>query len=213
MLIDKDNLKFESNPIDLSTFAKNKEAIQLYTSGTSGPPKGVVLTFDNLVSSIQIMRDSWGWTADDCMLSTLPLNHYSGLVYTLLTPFHIGAQVDLMSKFNVELAWSKLLNEENPINVFIGVPTIFGQLIDYYLKNKDLIEKNHVKDILKRKMRFIGSGSAPLNVKTYNDWFSLTNYKILERYGMTEIGMVLTNPYVETDSAQRIAGELDFYYD
>ena len=153
------------------------------------------------------MQDSWAWSKNDCMLSTLPLNHYSGLVYTLLTPFHIGAQVDLMSKFNVELAWSKLLNEENPINVFIGVPTIFSQLIDYSLKNK-LIRKDQVKEILKRKMRFIGSGSAPLNVKTYNDWFSLTNYKILERYGMTEIGMVLTNPYFETTSSQRIAGKL-----
>ena len=66
-----------------------------------------------------------------------------------------------MSKFNVELAWSKLLNEENPINVFIGVPTIFSQLIDYSLKNK-LIRKDQVKEILKRKMRFIGSGSAKL---------------------------------------------------
>ena len=129
-----------------------------------------------------------------------------GLVYTLLTPFYVGAQVDLMPKFNASVVWSKLLDEENSVNMFIGVPTVFSQLIDHYSKNKDANNPKSVSNILNKKMRIIGSGSAPLNVKTYNDWFSLTNYRLLERYGMTEIGMALTNPYVETSETKRIGG-------
>lgn len=64
--------------IDLKKFDCDREALILYTSGTSGPPKGVVITFKNLVSSIQTMIDAWQWSEKDCMLSTLPLNHYSG---------------------------------------------------------------------------------------------------------------------------------------
>lgn len=64
--------------INLDSFDHNKNALLIYTSGTSGPPKGVVITFKNLVSSMQIMKDAWKWTDNDCMLSTLPLNHYSG---------------------------------------------------------------------------------------------------------------------------------------
>jgi len=112
--------------------------------------------------------------------------------------------VDLIPKFSSETVWSKLLDERNKINMFIGVPTVFSQLIEFAAARDQL--KSDVKEILKRKLRIIGSGSAPLNVKTYNDWFELTGNRILERYGMTEVGMALTNPFVETESSQRIAG-------
>lgn len=90
--------------------------------------------------------------------------------------------------------------------MFIGVPTVFSQLIDHYSKEPIGTNSKHVSGTLNKKMRIIGSGSAPLNVKTYNDWFSLTNYRLLERYGMTEIGMALTNPYTETSEKKRIGG-------
>lgn len=129
-----------------------------------------------------------------------------GLVYCLLTPFYVGAQVDLLPKFSASSVWSKLLDERNPINMFIGVPTVFSQLIDHYSREPIGTGSKFVSDTLNKKMRIIGSGSAPLNVKTYNDWFSLTNYRLLERYGMTEIGMALTNPYTETSEKKRIGG-------
>ncbi len=121
-----------------------------------------------------------------------------------MTPYFVGGQVDLIPKFSSETVWSKLLDERNKINMFIGVPTVFSQLIEFAAARGRL--KSDVKEILKRKLRIIGSGSAPLNVKTYNDWFELTGNKILERYGMTEVGMALTNPFVETENSQRIAG-------
>ena len=109
-----------------------------------------------------------------------------------------------MPKFNSETVWSKLLDENNQINMFIGVPTVFSQLIEFSAVRDRL--RSDVKEVLKRKLRIIGSGSAPLNVKTFNDWFELTEYKILERYGMTEVGMALTNPFIETRCSKRIAG-------
>ena len=150
---------------------------------------------------------TWKWTDKDSALSTLPLNHFSGLVYCLLTPYYIEAKVDLLPRFNAEIIWSKLLSNETDINLFIGVPTVFNQLIEYYNKNlTNKINKEMVSLILNKKMRIIGSGSAALNVKTYNEWFNLTNYKLLERYGMTEIGMAISNPYLETFDFKREAG-------
>ena len=112
-----------------------------------------------------------------------------------------------MPKFEHRLVWSKLLNEkssEEPnVNIFIGVPTIFTQLV-----NSDFIgnKESFVKNVLNKKMRFIASGSAPLIVKTFKDWYELTNFNIVERYGMTEIGMALTNPYIDTDYFKKEAG-------
>ena len=184
------------NIINLNEFKRENNALLLYTSGTSGRPKGVLNTFNNLISSIETMIEAWHWKETDSIISTLPLNHFSGLVYCLLTPFYMRAQVDLLPKFNAEVVWSKLLDESNNLNLFIGVPTIFNQLIDAYNKNEIFntkYNKKKIQEILKRKMKFIGSGSAPLSVKTYNDWYDLTHYKILERYGMTEIGMALSS--------------------
>jgi hypothetical protein len=89
------------------------------------------------------MIDTWKWTKNDSALATLPLNHFSGLVYCLLTPFYLKAQVELMPKFNAEYVWSQLLSEKSNINLFIGVPTVFNQLIDVYLKKvKQNYEEN-----------------------------------------------------------------------
>jgi len=203
---DDDDSKIEM--IDLNNLKKNtRDALLLYTSGTSGQPKGVLHTFSSLTSSIEAMIHTWKWTNNDHVLTVLPLNHFSGLVYSLLTPFYVKAQVDLMSKFNAELVWSKLLSNESNINLFIGVPTVFNQLIEIYDKKlKNIYDKEMIKLVLNKKMRIIGSGSSALNVKTYNEWFDLTNYKLLERYGMTEIGMAISNPYIESNDFKRTAG-------
>jgi len=185
-----------------------KEALILYTSGTSGPPKGVVLTRGNMTATIETLIDTWEWSSKDTLLHVLPLNHVHGLTYALLTTAYSGASVDMLPKFNVELVWSKLL-DENDINCFMAVPTIFVQLVNYYLKNDEIKKKysaDYIKNIFKKKIRLIASGSASLNVKTYDEWNEITGYKILERYGMTEIGLGLTNPYEETDSKKRVAG-------
>ena len=91
----------------------------------------------------------------------------------------------------------------------MAVPTIYVQLVNLFLKDEKLRSKypdDYVKSIFREKIRLIVSGSAPLNVKTHNEWLDLTGYPILERYGMTEIGLGLSNPYVETETSKRTAG-------
>jgi len=115
----------------------------------------------------------------------------------------------MLPKFNAELVWSKLLETSSSINSFMAVPTIYVQLVNLFLKDDKMRSKysdEYVKKIFKEKIKLIVSGSAPLNVKTHNEWLELTGYPILERYGMTEIGLGLSNPFVETETSKRTAG-------
>lgn len=115
---------------------KKKEGIILYTSGTSGPPKGVVITRLNMLRLIETLIESWEITPADHLLHVLPLNHVHGLIYCLLTYMFAGAQTHMLPKFNAELVWKKLLDSSNTINSFMAVPTIYVQLVDFYAKNE-----------------------------------------------------------------------------
>lgn len=161
------------------------------------------------------MVESYRWTRDDFCLNPLPLNHYSGLVYCLLTPFFVGASTIVLSKFDAHQVWQKLLDQnskniESKLNVFIAVPTIYTQLVQAYFKNQngigDKFSPDLVRETLRSKMRIIASGSAPLSVKTFEDWQQLTEFPILERYGMTEIGMSMSTSY--EDTSKRIGGTI-----
>ncbi len=136
-----------------------------------------------------------------------------GLIYGLLTFFYSGAQIDMLPKFNADQVWSKLLDENSSeqtrINSFMAVPTIYVQLVNTFLNTEKYREKypeSFVRNVFKNKIRLVVSGSAPLNVKTHKEWNDITGYNILERYGMTEIGLGLSNPYIETNDRKRVAG-------
>ncbi|CAF0935488.1 unnamed protein product [Brachionus calyciflorus] len=188
---------------------RQKEGIILYTSGTSGPPKGVVLTRSNILRTIETLVDAWKISSNDSLLHVLPLNHVHGLIYCLLTYLYAGCHVDMLPKFDAQKVWHKLLDKNNGINTFMGVPTVYVQLVNYYLNDLELQKKypvDYIKEIFRSKIRLIVSGSAPLNVKTHREWDEITGYKILERYGMTEIGLGLSNPYIESGDRKRVAG-------
>ena len=200
---------------DLLRTRASCEAVILYTSGTSGLPKGVVLTCANLTATVETIRDAWQIDAATSLLHMLPLNHVHGLIYALLTTMYAGATVHMMPKFNAERAWTHLLAEEDAsangrrVNTMMAVPTIFVQMVNAYLNSAELRKaypKEHVRSVFRDKMRLIVSGSAPLNVKTYGEWKDITGYDILERYGMTEIGLGLSNPFVESATSRRVAG-------
>jgi malonyl-CoA/methylmalonyl-CoA synthetase len=185
---------------------KSKEAIILYTSGTSGPPKGVVLTFNNLLRTIETLIDAWKLDSSNCLLHTLPLNHVHGLIYALLAVKYAGGKIDMLPKFNAHTVWSKLLGKDNHVNTLMAVPTIYVQLVNAFLNDEELkkaYNQDYVKSVFKKKIKLVVSGSAPLNVKTYKEWNDITGYRILERYGMTEIGLGLSN---ELAVEKRIAG-------
>lgn len=173
-----------------------------------------MITFENFFSAIENMVECYKWSSNDFCLNPLPINHYSGLVYCLLTPFFVGASVDLLPKFNAEVVWRKLLELDpktidSKLNLFIAVPTIYSQLVHSYVTNDQLRKQypvDYIQKTLRSKMRIIASGSAPLSIKTFEDWHELTNFRILERYGMTEIGMALSTSY--SDLSRRVGGTI-----
>ncbi len=174
-------------------------AMILYTSGTTGRSKGAVLSHANVRATILALLDAWAWSADDVLLLTLPLFHTHGLVVGLLCALAAGATVDLRRRFEAsavvdaltgELPDSDLPGGDVPIRprptLFFGVPTMYVRLIDE-------LGRREAPDL--STMRLFCSGSAPLDPKTFADFETLTGRTILERYGMTEAGMLLSNPY------------------
>ncbi|XP_061198138.1 malonate--CoA ligase ACSF3, mitochondrial-like [Saccostrea echinata] len=196
------NLVFES--YDDLEFANGeqwllqKPALMIYTSGTTGKPKGVLLSHTNLHIYILGMIDAWRWVGNDRILHTLPLNHVHGVVNALLTPLYCGATVYMLPKFDAKLVLERLLeSSKNSITLFMGVPTMYALMIRYYDEeygNASEEIRNVIKEQL-QKLRLFVSGSAPLPIPVLDKWREISGHTILERYGMTEIGMALTNPY------------------
>ncbi|KAF7269952.1 hypothetical protein GWI33_017042 [Rhynchophorus ferrugineus] len=173
-------------------------ALILYTSGTTGNPKGVVLTHKNLQTQINTLINAWNWTSNDVILHTLPLHHVHGTINALFCPMRVGATTIMLPKFDAKKVWSYFLNEgENQhenVSVFMAVPTIYSKLIDEFeqnIKNRGV----DVKTTLSNRVRLMVSGSAPLPNPLYEKWLQISGHRLLERYGMTEIGMCLSNLY------------------
>lgn len=164
----------------------------VYTSGTTGRPKGVVTTFANISSQINDLNTTWNVTSQDGYLHVLPLHHVHGIVNNLLSPLTAGASITMLKAFCAEKVWWHLLEDEN-VNVFHAVPTIYSKLIEYYTENLSST-CDDIRDILKTKFRLMVSGSAALPVPVLKRWEEISGHVLLERYGMTEIGMALTNP-------------------
>lgn len=135
------------------------------------------------------------------ILHSLPLNHTHGIINALLCPLNVGAKCVMMKKFDKNIAWSHLLGINTAtfdrVTVFMGVPTMYVQLISEYehifAKNQRVVD--YIKSTLKNKVRLMVSGSAPLPVPVFKKWEQISGHRILERYGMTEIGMCLSNEY------------------
>ena len=166
-----------------------RKAMILYTSGTTSKPKGVVSTHKNIRSQIATLVEAWQWKKEDHIPLFLPLHHIHGIINSLLSPLYQGAKVTMLGSFN----FSRLSKEmiKNDFSVFTAVPTVYFSLIENLEKNnhRELIEKF-------KNMRLMMSGSAALAPEIHKKWKNLTGQEILERYGMTEIGMALSNPYI-----------------
>ncbi|GLH12932.1 Luciferin 4-monooxygenase [Gryllus bimaculatus] len=183
-------------------FYDDNNALILYTSGTTGQPKGVVISHSNLQAQISGMVDAWGWSQKDIILHTLPLHHVHGIVNALMCPLHVGARCVMLPKFESARVWSQLLAvnvaQTERVNVFMAVPTIYMKLIEEYDKifAKNERMKEYIRATCSQKIRLMVSGSAPLPLPIFNRWEEITGHRILERYGMTETGMILSNPLI-----------------
>ncbi|XP_061620049.1 malonate--CoA ligase ACSF3, mitochondrial isoform X2 [Phyllopteryx taeniolatus] len=188
-----------------------RPAMVIYTSGTTGRPKGVLHTHSSIQAMVECLVSEWAWSQDDIILHTLPLHHVHGIVNKLLCPLWVGATCVMLPEFHPQKVWEMLLNSKAPlVNVFMAVPTIYSKLIDYYDQH---FTQPHVKDfvkaVCKERIRLMVSGSAALPLPTLQRWEDITGHTLLERYGMTEIGMALSNPL----KGPRIPGDTAVFKD
>ncbi len=154
-----------------------------YTSGTTGRSKGAMLTHSNLAANIHAVTTAWRWTAADLLLLTLPLFHVHGLCVGIHGTLYTGSTVDLRRRFDAAEVFETLL--EGRVTMFFGVPTMYVRLV----------AEAQRRGCRPPPIRLYVSGSAPLSVQTFEEFERLFGQRILERYGMTETLMNLTNPY------------------
>lgn len=178
-------------------------AMILYTSGTTGKPKGVVLTHQNLNAQITCLVAAWRWTADDYILHFLPLHHTHGIVNKLCCALWVGATVEMLPKFEAGMVWQRL--QRGGVRVFMAVPTIYSLLIRHFEQGTD-IEQQQWRAAC-RELRLMVSGSAALPVSVWQRWRAISGHCLLERYGMTEIGMALSNSYEDKGRVPGFVGK------
>ena len=166
-------------------------AMILYTSGTTGKPKGVVSTHAAIEAQIKTLVDAWKWQADDHILNILPLHHVHGIINVLSCALWSGACCEFLPSFHTEAVFKVFAKGE--VNLFMAVPTIYYKLIAYWeAQSKE--EQLTISQKLKT-FRLMVSGSAALPVSTLEQWRAISGHTLLERYGMTEMGMAISNPY------------------
>jgi malonyl-CoA/methylmalonyl-CoA synthetase len=185
-----DLLATDAAPMAVAPPAPARRAMIVYTSGTTGKPKGAVTTHGNLTAQMASLIEAWEWTPDDIALLVLPLHHVHGIVNVLGCALAAGASCEILPQFDADRAWDRLASGE--ITVFSAVPTIYHRLIASYDAAPPAVQRARRDG--SRRVRLMMSGSAALPVRTLERWREITGHTLLERYGMTELGMVLSNP-------------------
>lgn len=185
------DLFVEISKIPLPIIEENRRAMILYTSGTTSLPKGVVTTHANISFQIKTLVEAWQWTSNDHTLNVLPLHHVHGIINIMSCALWVGACCEFLPKFDAAHVWD--LFYQGKINVFMAVPTIYFKLIAYW-DNASEDEQKRLSQAL-QKFRLMVSGSAALPVSVLEKWQTISGHILLERYGMTEIGMAISNPY------------------
>lgn len=167
-------------------------AVILYTSGTTGRPKGAMITHGNLTSNARALHALWGFRPGDVLLHALPVFHIHGLFVALNTAMLNGSEVLFLPKFDAGEV-RRLLPSAT---VMMGVPTFYTRLLaDPGFGAEDC-----------RTIRLFISGSAPLTPETFKAFEARTGHRILERYGMSEAGMIASNPL----DGERIPGTVGY---
>ncbi len=179
-----------SSPGELPTVDSARRALMVYTSGTTGQPKGVVTTHGNLEAQITTLVDAWEWTPQDHILHVLPLHHIHGIVNALCCALYAGACCEFHAASDAAGIWDRLAGGE--VTVFMAVPTMYRRLIAAWEEADAVLQQRWSAGV--RQLRLMVSGSAALPMETLERWEAITGHRLLERYGMTEIGMALGNP-------------------
>ncbi len=167
--------------IVLDDAAPDDVALIAYTSGTTGAPKGAVLTHANLLANSESIARTWRWSAEDRLVHALPIFHGHGLCVALYTSLLVGSSVVLLPRFDVDAVLDAAA--EHRATMFFGVPTMYHRLA----------ASSRVGELA--RLRLAVSGSAPLSAELHRAIAASARTEVLERYGMTETLMTLSNPY------------------
>jgi malonyl-CoA/methylmalonyl-CoA synthetase len=192
--------EMEADPVPLPRVDSDRRAMILFTSGTTGRPKGVVTTHANIEAQITSLVAAWEWDQDDRILLTLPLHHIHGIVNVIGCALWSGARCDMLPSFDAAAVVDRLTAGD--LTLYMAVPTIYHRLIAHLDQAAD-VDKGPFRDGV-GDMRLMVSGSAALPIPVLERWRELSGHTLLERYGMTEIGMGLSNPY----RGERIPGSV-----
>lgn len=169
----------------------SRRAMILYTSGTTNLPKGVVTTHRNIAAQIESLIEAWAYADTDHTLCILPLHHVHGIINVVSCTLWAGGKVQFLPHFEAQKVLDIFL--QGDLNVFMAVPTIYFKLIEA-VEGMSMEEKAQLKTRL-QAFRLMISGSAALPVSVMEKWEGISGHRLLERYGMTEIGMAISNPY------------------
>ena len=173
----------------LPEISDDNDAMIVYTSGTTGLPKGVVHTHRSLAAQCSAMVEAWAWTSADRIVCVLPLHHVHGLVNVTFTSLSVGAVLETPGGFDAIATWERLASGD--ITIFMAVPTIYSRLVRAWFDADD--ETKARWSSRAALLRLMVSGSAALPVSTLEQWREISGHVLLERYGMTELGMALGN--------------------
>lgn len=174
-------IDFEPGDLGAPELRAADAALIGYTSGTTGRPKGAVLSHGNLLASVNALLMSWRWTSSDRLVLCLPLFHMHGLGVGLHGTLAAGASTVLLQGFEPNTVLDAIA--EHDATLFFGVPTMYHRLA----------QSSRADEL--SKLRLMVSGSAPMPAALHQRMFELTGTQVLERYGMTETAMLVSNPY------------------
>ena len=184
--------EFVKEHIQLPDVPLSSNALILYTSGTTNKPKGVVTTHENIIAQITTLINAWQWDKNDNTICVLPLHHVHGIINVVCCSLWAGASCTFFSQFSPKAIFDAF--ENNAINIFMAVPTIYFKLMTY-LESLNMEEQLKLKSIM-TQFRLMVCGSAALPISVMKKWEALSGQILLERYGMTELGMAISNPYI-----------------
>ncbi|MBE1581600.1 acyl-CoA synthetase [Amycolatopsis roodepoortensis] len=181
------DIVLEGTPVDLPAEPDAEApALIVYTSGTTGPPKGVVLPRRAISTTLDALEDAWEWTADDVLVHGLPLFHVHGLILGILGPLRRGGSVRHLGRFSTEGVARELASGAT---MMFGVPTMYHRIAGEVGEDPSLAEALS-------SARLLVSGSAALPVHDHQRITAATGRRVIERYGMTE---TLMNTSIRAD--------------
>jgi malonyl-CoA/methylmalonyl-CoA synthetase len=175
----------------LPQVAPERPATLIYTSGTTGKPKAAITTHAIFAAQMQSIVSAWELAPSDHVLHALPLHHLHGVLNALSSVLYAGGTCELMPRFDVRAVWERLAARDG-LTLFMAVPTMYAQLAADW--DVAVAAEQRRRSAGCEALRLMVSGSAALPVSMLERWQGISGHILLERYGMTEIGMGLGNP-------------------